>query len=647
MSKKFQSLVAIFALAFLCPVVLRSEDSHWFAVPENASFEQLRDFAGKLRGELIKRNKEHFDKHIANQLTQEENDAVTEFREQYEETLEIIIDCIKKLPEPTKESKVFVLDREWNIARRIDHLEPRIAGLKNLLDLCENDPDLAEIKREIYNDWFRYSLMGASLPQLDQLFEQFLTYLQEDESQAVYLCDTYFKRLAGLQPEDLREKMEDSLGEIRAVLEKSQNESVKNFLPRIEGAVRFYTVPGQEMELQGVLMDGSEFGLADLKGKVVYVDFWAVWCGPCVGKMPDLHAKYLTLKEAGFEVLSYSIDEDYDALVAFMDKMQYTWPVISVLKSQEKGFRNYYEYYGGGGVPKTVLIGRDGKAIRTDLHWFILEEELGKLFGDEMERKALDPDTPAAFKLEYFLNHAMRGAKPLSEELCESIIAFLENNKDGLEFNMGSLCRQFISHLETMELLTRQEISPKYQSLTVFQRLASSLKDAENRWLQECTETLEGKIRGRELPGKPMELEGLLPDGRKFDIKDFHGKPVVACFYAAWQRPNLPNIQTMMPFTLEKLKSYDAKYAGQDLGIVVYLTGKEHQDFPEPDETMQGWKIITAEDSVAAGMKNYRDYYGFTSTPNWFLIDRDGNVINTNNARGGAPDQALEALMQE
>jgi len=75
------------------------------------------------------------------------------------------------------------------------------------------------------------------------------------------------------------------------------------------------------------------------------------------------------------------------------------------------------------------------------------------------------------------------------------------------------------------------------------------------------------------------------------------------------------------------------------------LIGKEYQDFPEPDETMKHWKIIYAEDA-AAGMRNYWDYYGLGSSPTWFLIDRNGNVVDEPRGIAGF-DQALDALMEE
>ena len=171
-ASKTTLIAATFAVMLLyAPAWLPADDSQWFAIPENASFEQLRNFNQKLQTEVQKRNQKHFEKHLAHQLTQEENAAIEEFREQCDKTLDESCARIEALPEQSKESKEFVLRRKWNKARHIGYLQPRIEELKSLLDVCENDPELADMKQNVYADWFKFSLQNATSAQLDELFE--------------------------------------------------------------------------------------------------------------------------------------------------------------------------------------------------------------------------------------------------------------------------------------------------------------------------------------------------------------------------------------------------------------------------------------------------------------------------------------------
>jgi thiol-disulfide isomerase/thioredoxin len=72
----------------------------------------------------------------------------------------------------------------------------------------------------------------------------------------------------------------------------------------------------------------------DLRGKVVTVNVWATWCGPCVGEFPNMKTQYEKYKDRGYEMIACSIDSDLDAVVNFQEKNQYPWLVGSQVKSK-------------------------------------------------------------------------------------------------------------------------------------------------------------------------------------------------------------------------------------------------------------------------------------------------------------------------
>jgi thiol-disulfide isomerase/thioredoxin len=84
--------------------------------------------------------------------------------------------------------------------------------------------------------------------------------------------------------------------------------------------------PVDDLQLQSI--DGRSFKLSDLRGKVVLIDFWATWCGPCVAEMPSLKKLYAKYKEKGLEILAISIDEDSRKVSPFATANDLNFPVL-------------------------------------------------------------------------------------------------------------------------------------------------------------------------------------------------------------------------------------------------------------------------------------------------------------------------------
>jgi thiol-disulfide isomerase/thioredoxin len=118
-------------------------------------------------------------------------------------------------------------------------------------------------------------------------------------------------------------------------------------------------------------LTSKPLSIANYKGKVVMLDFWATWCGPCRAELPNVLEVYQKHHQDGFEIIGISLDEDRARLESFIKEKNMTWPQFF---DGQKWKNKLSVKYGVNSIPATYLLDGEGKIIGKNLRGEELEE---------------------------------------------------------------------------------------------------------------------------------------------------------------------------------------------------------------------------------------------------------------------------------
>jgi peroxiredoxin len=120
---------------------------------------------------------------------------------------------------------------------------------------------------------------------------------------------------------------------------------------------------GLPLDIHFTALDGRQINLADLRGKVVLVDFWATTCVPCLREFPDLKRLYEKYHTNGFEIVGISLDSDKAALTRFIEKEKISWPQFYEPSGETNRLATQY---GVAGIPVVWLVDKHGALRHLD-----------------------------------------------------------------------------------------------------------------------------------------------------------------------------------------------------------------------------------------------------------------------------------------
>jgi thiol-disulfide isomerase/thioredoxin len=140
----------------------------------------------------------------------------------------------------------------------------------------------------------------------------------------------------------------------REIIDSEASEQTKE---SAKAALKKMDALGKPLDLKFTALDGRQVDIAKLPDKVVLVDFWATWCGPCVAELPNVKAAYEKLHPKGFEIVGISFDNQKEALEKFVAKEKMAWPQFF----DGEGWGNKFgRTYGINSIPTMWLVDKKG-----------------------------------------------------------------------------------------------------------------------------------------------------------------------------------------------------------------------------------------------------------------------------------------------
>lgn len=219
----------------------------------------------------------------------------------------------------------------------------------------EMQKTLADHSLESKNAYVRVYYAGLLLPAMQKLMDYYTEVLNEMNSKMPN--STYTAQLGNFY------NQAQAQNELQTTLDaQSKNAAVGSMAPEI-------TQPNPQ---------GVNIPLSSLKGKVVLIDFWASWCGPCRMENPNVVATYNKYKDQGFTIYSVSLDDNKQAWINAIEADGLVWPNhVSDLKGWNSAPA---EKYGVGSIPATFLLDESGEIIAKNLRGAALENKLAEIF---------------------------------------------------------------------------------------------------------------------------------------------------------------------------------------------------------------------------------------------------------------------------
>lgn len=266
------------------------------------------------------------------------------------------------------------------LAKAATDERPAVAKMAAMYLKVEKVQKIAELKKEE-----RVALIQQLAKEIQE------GELDQDELQIAEMAGN------ALAAGELNEEAVAALNLFAKYVEANGHPKASKIAQGLRGTANRLGLMGNPIEIAGQTLDGKEFKIESLKGKVVLVDFWATWCGPCRGEFPNMLEQYALYHDKGFEIVGISLDEDRDALDEFLKEEKLPWMQLHQNDGTGWGNENAVRY-GISGIPACFLVDQEGKVVSLECRGEELPKMLEKLLGP-VEKKAAKEEEEGVLKL--------------------------------------------------------------------------------------------------------------------------------------------------------------------------------------------------------------------------------------------------------